>query len=93
MTNQQPNQLFFSPVLEDVRATFPDGPPLYLVGGAVRDAILRRETHDLDFVTPGDALKIAAHVADQLGGAYYPLNETHPTGRVILKGKDKARIV
>ena len=36
-----------SPILDKLRALFPDDEPVYLVGGAVRDAVLGRSVHDL----------------------------------------------
>ncbi len=74
------------PILDKIRAAFPAEVEVYLVGGAVRDLILQRPTHDLDFVVPQDALGTARRVADRLGGAYYPLTEDPPTGRVVLIG-------
>ncbi len=57
---------------------------MWLVGGAVRDAILRRPIRDLDFVVDGDSLEIARLVADQLGGSFFILDEERRFGRVIL---------
>ena len=37
--------------------------PVYLVGGSLRDRILRRKCHDLDFVCEGNALTLAKKVA------------------------------
>ncbi len=37
--------------------------PVYLVGGYLRDKILRRVSHDLDFVIEGDAVAFAREVA------------------------------
>jgi putative nucleotidyltransferase with HDIG domain len=76
--------LKFSPLLDRVRAVLPGDTAVYLVGGAVRDALLERPTHDLDFALPGNALKIAAQVADRLGAAYFPLADEPRTGRVVL---------
>jgi len=58
--------------------------PVWLVGGAVRDAFLERQTLDLDFVVDGDALGLARRTANGLGGFYYPLDLIRGTGRVIL---------
>jgi poly(A) polymerase len=58
--------------------------PVYLVGGAVRDALLRRPVHDLDFVTGGDGRRWARKVADRFGGAYYPLDAERGVGRAII---------
>ncbi len=41
---------------------------VYLVGGAVRDAVLGLTPLDLDFVVEGDAREVAAAVAETLGG-------------------------
>ncbi len=67
-----------------VRQAVPPGGGVSLVGGAVRDALLHQQSRDLDFVLPGDALRLARQVANALGGAYYPLDSQRGTGRVIL---------
>jgi tRNA nucleotidyltransferase/poly(A) polymerase len=63
------------------------GTPIYLVGGTVRDLALGRDTHDLDFATPGNGLALARYVADRLGGAYVPLDHERKTGRVVLRSE------
>ena len=50
---------------------------------AVRDALLGRRTHDLDFVIPRAGLRLC-RVADALGAAFYVLDEERDTGRVVL---------
>ena len=58
---------------------------VYLVGGAVRDALLGRSGgHDLDFVVGHDAVELARSVADELDGAFYLLDAQRGTARVIL---------
>jgi tRNA nucleotidyltransferase/poly(A) polymerase len=57
---------------------------IYLVGGAVRDALLGRVSYDLDFVVPQQAIKVAFHIADVLGVPAYPLDRERDTGRVVL---------
>jgi putative nucleotidyltransferase with HDIG domain len=59
------------------------GTRVWLVGGAVRDALLGRPVHDWDFVVDGDSLGLARAVADALGGAYYPLDAERGAGRVL----------
>lgn len=61
------------------------GQPVYLVGGAVRDAMLGRESHDLDFVLEKDARAVGKRVANALGGGFYMLDEARDTSRVILQ--------
>ncbi|MBK8902899.1 MAG: HDIG domain-containing protein [Anaerolineaceae bacterium] len=77
--------LALSPLLERLRPLFhTQSQPIYLVGGAVRDALLGRVSHDLDFVVPGNAIKLAYRVADALGVPAYVLDRERDTGRVIL---------
>ncbi|MDK1082374.1 MAG: hypothetical protein QGD88_13000, partial [Anaerolineae bacterium] len=56
----------------------------YLVGGFIRDALLRRGTADIDIAVAADALKIAPKIAAALGGKYVLLDEANGIGRVIL---------
>jgi poly(A) polymerase len=55
-----------------------------LVGGAVRDGLLGRPVHDLDFVVDGDATALAASVSRALGGALVPLDRERDTARVVV---------
>ncbi len=80
-----------SKLLDAVRAHLPPSLPVYLVGGAVRDAVLGRETHDLDFATSPGALKLAKKLADQLPGAFFPLDEENDTARIIIQNPDGSR--
>ncbi|MEM7347322.1 MAG: hypothetical protein AAF485_24040, partial [Chloroflexota bacterium] len=58
----------------------------YLVGGAVRDILLGRETiDDLDFTVPDNGLIVARHVANKLNAAFYPLDSERGTGRVVYE--------
>ncbi len=59
--------------------------PIYLVGGAVRDALLGRPSHDLDFVVPNGAIRLAFRVADKLGEPAYTLDQERDTGRVMMQ--------
>jgi len=83
--------LTFPPLLDSVRAAIPDGLTVYLVGGAVRDALLGRPTHDLDFALERDAIKTARHVANTLKADFYPLDPERDTGRVIVTNNDGMR--
>lgn len=80
-----------SPLLDHVRALLPADLPVYLVGGAVRDAVLGRETHDLDFATPPGALKLARKLAEKLPGDFFPLDEQNDTARIVLQNPDGSR--
>lgn len=74
----------FPEQLEKIRCIVPDGKSVYLVGGAVRDALLGLPIHDLDFALSGDVLPLARNIANLLGGNYYPLDEERQMGRVLL---------
>ena len=68
------------------------GARIWLVGGAVRDALLGRTVHDWDFAVDGDSLRLARAVADALGGAYFPLDVERGAGRIILMDEDTGRL-
>jgi poly(A) polymerase len=58
---------------------------IYLVGGAVRDALLGRANKDLDLAVEGNAVDLARAVADELRGAFYILDAERGTARVVLQ--------
>jgi tRNA nucleotidyltransferase (CCA-adding enzyme) len=49
-------------------AAVADEPGVWIVGGAVRDALLGGEPHEVDLVVVGDAVAVARRAADRLGG-------------------------
>lgn len=75
----------------ELSARLPDRPRMWLVGGAVRDAILGRPAVDLDFAVEGPARRVARQAADRLGGAYFELDADRDTGRVLLPTGHAAR--
>jgi tRNA nucleotidyltransferase/poly(A) polymerase len=68
-------------------------PEAYLVGGAIRDALLGEGTHDLDFTLPTHSISSARDIADQLGGAFYVMDEERGAARVIIMDEDDERHV
>lgn len=62
--------------------------PSYIVGGFVRDMLLKRNTADIDIAVATDALDIARRVAIALDGKYVPLDTVNRIGRVVLAGKE-----
>ena len=56
----------------------------YLVGGTVRDALLGRPGYDLDVAVVGKAMSLARQVADEIHGAYVPLDHEHDVARVVV---------
>ena len=83
--------VMFPDILERVVASLPSDMPVYLVGGAVRDALLGRASHDLDFILPGEAIPLGRSLARTLGAAFYPLDEERDTARLFLKQPDGNR--
>ena len=79
----------FSSILEDIRPFFKEQElPVYLVGGAVRDALLDRTSKDLDFIVPRDAVSFAYHLGDAIGAPAYELDAERDTGRVVLTAQN-----
>jgi tRNA nucleotidyltransferase (CCA-adding enzyme) len=64
------------------------GMSLYLVGGPVRDCLLRRMVTDLDLTTEGDALTLARAAARELGGTWKKFDR-FGTAKLILPGRDE----
>jgi tRNA nucleotidyltransferase (CCA-adding enzyme) len=59
------------------------GVALYLVGGVVRDLLLKRENWDLDLTVEGDGISFAKIVAEQYGAGIASF-ERFATARLIL---------
>jgi len=77
--------IFDHPLMKAVQSVLPADQPLYLVGGALRDSLLGRETHDLDFAVPAGAMKLSRSLGNKLAGAFFPLDEATDTARIILQ--------
>ncbi len=60
----------------------------YLTGGFVRDAIMSRDTEDIDVVVGASTMDVARDVASIMGGKYIPLGEPHQIARVIVPGEE-----
>ena len=76
-----------SPILSQL------GVKSYLVGGALRDWLLGRDTADIDIAVSGNALEIGAKVAAALGGSYVLLDETNMLSRVVMVCEEYRRQV
>jgi putative nucleotidyltransferase with HDIG domain len=60
------------------------GADVLLVGGAVRDGLLGRPLHDLDYAVNGDATSLAVAIRRAFGGAVVPLDPERDVARVVL---------
>jgi tRNA nucleotidyltransferase (CCA-adding enzyme) len=60
--------------------------PVYMVGGAVRDAILGRvrEYVDLDFIIPTDAVKVARKIAQRYQAGFVLLDAERQIARAVF---------
>ena len=80
----------YSPLIDKVRELLPNQ-ELYLVGGAVRDMLLNRVSHDLDFALPANGISVARGVANALKADFMVLDAERDTSRIIVAGSDGAR--
>lgn len=70
--------------------------PCFLVGGAVRDGLLRSlpgldrhltipaQTHDFDLLVPRGGIALARRLADAFGAAFYVLDRERDIGRAVF---------
>ena len=65
------------------------GVQLYLVGGSVRDLLLKRQTTDIDFALASDAIQFAKAFAASTNATCIVLEENPSTARVIVKQDDR----
>jgi tRNA nucleotidyltransferase/poly(A) polymerase len=80
-------QLLWSDSILDIQEKLLDLPidaPLYIVGGAVRDAFFSRPVKDLDLATSGDSIKIARQITNALNGDIYVMDVERGVARVLL---------
>lgn len=65
---------------------------VYLVGGAVRDAVLGRDCRDFDFAVADQAVRLAFRVGDALDCPAYVLDRERDIGRVVLDNADQTTL-
>ncbi len=77
--------LLWPEIIFDLQDTLAGDPhPVYVVGGAVRDALLHRPLKDIDLVTSESAIQMARRIANQFNGAFYKLDSERDVGRALL---------
>jgi poly(A) polymerase len=59
----------------------------YIVGGFIRDRLLKTQTNDVDIAVSGDAISIARRVAKEIGGRFVLLDDVNIVARVIVVEK------
>jgi len=85
---EQVEALRRSPLVEAVRRALPGGEGVWIVGGAVRDAVLGEEVRDLDLAVAGDPRPAARAMAAELGGHAFELSAEFGTWRVVSRGRE-----
>ncbi len=81
--------LIWPDILLDIQEFLADVPDeIYIVGGAVRDALLHRPLHDIDFATSGHAIQIARKIANHFNSDFFVLDGDRDVGRVLLNRPD-----
>ena len=86
------DNMIFPEIFYQLQNALKAEPGVYLVGGAVRDALLSLPIHDLDFVCTHNAKSIAKSAANLLHGDFYVMDETRLIFRVLIDG-DENRIL
>jgi poly(A) polymerase len=65
----------------------------YVVGGFLRDALLRRESNDVDLAVTADPLSVGRQLADVLAGHFVRLHEEHKAARIVLPDGEAIRSI
>jgi tRNA nucleotidyltransferase/poly(A) polymerase len=79
--------------IDAIQSLMQPGEQIYLVGGAVRDALLTKPNQDLDFVCADDPRLMGRKLAEKLSGAFYVLDDERNACRVISKNAQGRRLV
>jgi tRNA nucleotidyltransferase/poly(A) polymerase len=90
-----PAGLYLEPAVRDLLVTAASqlsGREGYLVGGSLRDGLLRLAVRDLDLAVDGDSVEYARALADRLGADFALLDDERGTARVILRDAAVAEI-
>ena len=81
----------YSALFGAIRKVVPASMKIYLVGGAVRDILLGRKIRDFDFTVEGLVRPIGKNIANELGGAYYVLDDEREMVRVIIEDEQMGK--
>ncbi len=62
--------------------------PVYIVGGAVRDALLGKPLKDLDLAVESGGIALARRIANHLRGDFFALDSERDVGRALVETAD-----
>jgi poly(A) polymerase len=82
-----PNSFQFPSIVDEISNHLPEDIDLYLVGGAIRDHFLDRDSTDFDFTVSNGAIRFARKIADALHGDFFVLDVERDAARVLLPNK------
>ncbi|MHC1740003.1 MAG: hypothetical protein AB9897_02715 [Anaerolineaceae bacterium] len=85
----KPSPLQVKEKFADLLRLNPENQKIYLVGGVVRDLVLRRENKDVDILCEHDSRIIARRWAEMKSGAFYILDKERNACRVITVDNGK----
>ena len=80
-------------ILEIIKQQATSEFPIYLVGGALRDGLLGKNSRDLDFVVKNESINFARRIADQANGDFFILDNQRGTARVLINTHTQERII
>ena len=84
----------FPPLVETLGEFFASrGTPAYLVGGVVRDALLGRQTGDLDLAVADETRGVGAEIAELLGARSVVLDQASNLVRVVSPGNGAGPVI
>jgi putative nucleotidyltransferase with HDIG domain len=89
-SGQLSERLAAEPLVRTVREALGEdaAEELWIVGGAVRDALLGRPVRDLDLVVRGEPEKVARKLSKAVGGPVFPLSEAFGAWRAMDPGRE-----
>ena len=77
--------LVWPDVVYDLQDMVADAPqPVYIVGGAVRDALLHRPVTDIDLAAASGGIALARRLANALHGDFFVLDAERDVGRTLV---------
>lgn len=77
-----------APAVRAAREALGSREDVWIVGGALRDALLGRPVVDVDLAVAGEEKEAARKVARAAGGPAFPLSERFDTWRAVSAGRD-----
>jgi putative nucleotidyltransferase with HDIG domain len=80
-------ELLRAPATQAAREALAGRDDVWIVGGAVRDALAGREVTDLDLAAAGDVSALARAIAERAGGLAFELSSEFGTWRALAPGR------